>query len=80
LSVDPGGDTRWNTVGRDLSLASSPGVVSRQTISRRPDAAVVFVLGVEQATALEWNLEEGQMVVRRWSSDHGLTETSRSYP
>jgi hypothetical protein len=45
-----------------------------------PSAAVVFVLTVEQATLIEWNLQLGQMTVRRWSTRDGLTETSRSYP
>jgi Pyridoxamine 5'-phosphate oxidase len=46
----------------------------------RPDAAVVFVLAVDRATSIEWNLHEGQMLVRHWSPGHGLTETRRSYP
>jgi hypothetical protein len=46
----------------------------------RPDAAVVFAFGVEQATTIDWNLEESRMVVRRWSADNGLTERIRSYP
>ena len=45
-----------------------------------PGAAVVFALSIEQATLIEWNLQQGQMVVRRWSTRDGLTETSRSYP
>jgi hypothetical protein len=46
----------------------------------RPDAAVVFAFRVEQATTIDWNLKESQMVVRRWSADKGLTESIRSYP
>lgn len=46
----------------------------------RPDAAVVFAFGVEQATTIDWLLKESQMVVRRWSVDNGLTESIRSYP
>ena len=45
-----------------------------------PDAAVVFALSIEQATYIEWNLPQGQMVARRWSIRDGLTETSRTYP
>ena len=45
-----------------------------------PSAAVVFVLTIEQATLIEWNLQTGQMTARRWSRRDGLTETSRSYP
>lgn len=46
----------------------------------RPEAAVVFVLVIELATSIEWNLQEGQMLVRRWSSNDGLTATARRYP
>jgi hypothetical protein len=46
----------------------------------RPDAAVVFAFGVEQATTIEWSLEESEMVIRRWSAGNGLTESIRSYP
>jgi hypothetical protein len=46
----------------------------------RPDAAIVFALRVEQATSIEWNLEQSLMTVRQWSARDGLTETSRSYP
>jgi hypothetical protein len=46
----------------------------------RHDVAVVFVFAIELATSIEWNLHEGQMLVRHWSPSSGLTETSRSYP
>ncbi len=46
----------------------------------RPEVAVVFVLVIELAASIEWNLHEGQMLVRSWSSKAGLTETTRGYP
>jgi hypothetical protein len=46
----------------------------------RPDAAVVFSMVIELATSIEWRLHEGQMLVRSWSTNHGLTETTRGYP
>lgn len=46
----------------------------------RHDAAVVFVMTIELATSIEWNVHEGKMHVRHWSANRGLTETSRSYP
>jgi hypothetical protein len=48
--------------------------------SRPSDAALVFAFGVEQATTIEWDLKESQMVVRRWSAGKGLIESIRSYP
>lgn len=46
----------------------------------RTDAALVFFLVIELATTIEWDVQEGRMLVRRWSSGRGLTETRRSYP
>ncbi len=46
----------------------------------RPDAAVVFALGIEQAASIEWSLQDGRMFVQRWSPGRGLVETSRTYP
>lgn len=44
------------------------------------DAAVVFGLMIEQASLVEWNLEQGQMIMRRWSRRDGLSKTVRTYP
>jgi hypothetical protein len=43
-------------------------------------SAVVFVLLIEQATLVEWELDEAQMIVRRWSLGDGLSASRRSYP
>jgi hypothetical protein len=43
-------------------------------------AAAVFEVDVELATLITWDLEGGEMSVRRWSPERGLTETSRRYP
>jgi hypothetical protein len=45
-----------------------------------PGAAVVFELSIEQATLIEWDLQQSRMVTRRWSTRDGPTETSRRYP
>jgi hypothetical protein len=44
------------------------------------DAAVIFVLQIEQATLIEWDLVRSQMLIQRWSAAGGTTKTSRSYP
>ena len=49
-------------------------------LSRPRDAATVFAVNIEQATFISWDTEHGQMTVRRWSPQRGLTETRRSYP
>ena len=47
----------------------------------RPRAtATVFVLHVEQAAFVSWDIERGQMIVRRWSAKRGYAEGARAYP
>ena len=49
-------------------------------LSRPREAARVFTLDVEQATFIAWDLERGEMTIRRWSPEHGFTRTTRIYP
>ena len=42
--------------------------------------AAVFAVSIVHAVAVEWDLGQGQMMVRRWSTTEGLSEESRSYP
>lgn len=49
-------------------------------LSRPAGTATVFALNIEQATFISWDTEHGQMTVRSWSPQRGLTETRRSYP
>jgi Pyridoxamine 5'-phosphate oxidase len=44
------------------------------------DTASVFTLDIEEATFISWDIEHGQMTVRRWSPRRGLAETRRRYP
>ncbi len=48
--------------------------------AQSPEAAIVFALRIERASLVKWDIAQGQMVVVRWSPDHGLTESRRSYP
>jgi hypothetical protein len=43
-------------------------------------AARVFSMDIEQAALAEWDLKRGQMSLRRWSPEEGVTEVTRSYP
>jgi Pyridoxamine 5'-phosphate oxidase len=49
-------------------------------VGRPSEAASVFSLDIEQATFITWDLEHGEMTVRRWSPQRGYTEATRSYP
>lgn len=47
----------------------------------RPAGAVsVFSLDIDEAAFVSWELERGQMTVRRWTSQAGYSETRRDYP
>jgi hypothetical protein len=49
--------------------------------TRRPRAAAwVFTLALDAAVWVEWDLERGEMRVRRWSRARGYDERSRAYP
>jgi hypothetical protein len=45
-----------------------------------PEKAIVYSLHIEQATFIEWDIEHGLMIVRRWSPEGGYSQTSRTYP
>lgn len=47
---------------------------------RSLDTATVFTLNIEEATYISWDIEHGQMIVRRWSPRRGHTEATRNYP
>ena len=40
----------------------------------------LFSLDIASAALLTWDLEHGEMLVKRWSPQHGLSETRRKYP
>ena len=44
------------------------------------EAATVFALAIEQAVFVSWDLDRGEITVKRWSPRHGFRETSRAYP
>jgi Pyridoxamine 5'-phosphate oxidase len=44
------------------------------------EAATVFLLDIEEAVLISWELERGEMIVRSWSPRRGLSEERRSYP
>jgi len=81
VTAPDAGDPEVKLYGQALEAASEiREACSAGWWQTRPGAAAVFVLAIELATAIEWNLDGGEMVVRRWSSRHGLTTTRRTYP
>ena len=49
-------------------------------MSRPTEAARVFAFRVDEAAAVAWDLDRGEMTVMRWSRRDGLEEATRSYP
>jgi hypothetical protein len=48
--------------------------------AQRPDTAIVYVLLIEQALFVAWDIERGMMAVHRWSPRDGYSHTTRTYP
>lgn len=44
------------------------------------DAAVVFVLDIEETTYIDWDLERGELAILRYEPRRGLRRTRRAYP
>ena len=47
---------------------------------RPAEEASVYSLDIEQAVFVSWELERGEMTVRRWSAQAGCRESTRHYP
>jgi hypothetical protein len=45
-----------------------------------PDKAAVFTLHIGQAVFIDWDINQGQMTVHRWSPANGYAVTTRPYP
>jgi hypothetical protein len=65
--------------------ATASPAVRREAVSgwwsgQATEAAVVFVLGIDQALFVEWDTEHGVMTVHRWSPQGGYSHSARSYP
>jgi Pyridoxamine 5'-phosphate oxidase len=67
---------RATDADEDLRACSGEG----WWLEHPPEAAAVFALTIEHATFISWETEQGEMTVRRWSPEHGYTETRRNYP
>jgi hypothetical protein len=48
--------------------------------ARPAEDARVFSLDIEQAAFVAWDLDRGEVSIRRWSPKDGVSEIRRSYP
>lgn len=67
---------RASVAGDQIRAGSSEGWWH----TRPREAAVVFVLDIEEAVFISWDVEHGEMTVRRWSSRRGYITSQHSYP
>ena len=76
------GETELKLYGR--ALEASPevraGCAEGWWRGRPVSVAVVFVMSIAHAAIVEWDLGQGEMIVRRWSTGGGVSEERRSYP
>jgi hypothetical protein len=49
-------------------------------VAHPPEKAHVFSLAVDEAAFVSWDIERGEMNVRRWSRERGPGELTRRYP
>jgi Pyridoxamine 5'-phosphate oxidase len=47
---------------------------------RPPREATVFCLDIDVAVFISWDLEHGELTIRRWSPQSGYREETRAYP
>ena len=82
ITTPDSGEPELKLYGRAMEAATDirQGCSHGWWQAQPPDAAVVFALSIDRATLVEWKLQQGRMVVRRWSERDGLTETTRRYP
>lgn len=82
INAPDAGDAEFKLYGRALEASNAVSdACSQGWWQGQPlDSARVFELAIEQATLIEWKLERNEMILHRWSPEHGLTSASRSYP
>ncbi len=48
--------------------------------SRIPEVFHIFSMDIQSAGFVGWDVENGEMIVKKWSLERGLQETKRKYP
>jgi hypothetical protein len=82
VSDPDGGEGELKLYGRATTVDDRirDGCREAWWVGRPPEAASVFSMDIEQASFISWDLEHGDMTVRRWSPQRGYTEARRTYP
>jgi hypothetical protein len=80
ISEPDAGETEFKLYGIASETAERNARADAWWLSQLPEAARVYALNIETAVSVAWALERGAITVTRWSPQHGVQETTRSYP
>ncbi|MFL5951310.1 MAG: pyridoxamine 5'-phosphate oxidase family protein [Gaiellaceae bacterium] len=82
ISDPDAGETEFKLYGRVTEVDDSVRELRSDAwwLSHAGDVARVYTMQVEEAAAVAWALERGELTMTRWSTRAGLKEVTRSYP
>lgn len=74
------GELKLQGLAAEAAPALHAGAAGAWWSAQPPEKAVVFVLGIERALFVEWDIERDTMTVHRWSPRDGYSHSARTYP
>lgn len=74
------GELKLQGLASEASPALRAQAGSAWWSAQPPEKAAVFVLGIEQALFVEWDIERAVVTVHRWSPRGGYSHGARAYP
>jgi pyridoxamine 5'-phosphate oxidase-like protein len=80
ISHPDAGEPEFKLYGTMVAATDREARTDAWWMSRPTEAARVFAFRIDEAAAVAWDLEHGEMTVTRWSTRSGLEEAKRSYP
>jgi hypothetical protein len=82
VTAPDGGEGELKLYGRavEADQAARDACQDGWWVGRPRDAVDVRSLRIEEAMFIDWNLDAGEMTVRRWSAELGSRQSTRRYP
>lgn len=74
------GELKLQGLAAEASRALRAGAGSAWWAAQPPEKAAVFVLGIEQALFVEWDIEHTVMTIHQWCPRDGYSRRARTYP
>jgi hypothetical protein len=80
--ITDGGEGELKLYGRALRAPDQIRDACREGwwTGRASETAAIFSIDIEEAVFIAWDIERGEMIVRRWPPRSGVREERRSYP